>query len=213
MSAVPTGLLLAMMEPPPAMEEEFQDWYDTEHFPERRDCEGFVTAGRYICIDGFPRYLALYDLADTNVLRGPDYARIAGAKYSAWTHRVISRVWGQYRADARQVFPGSALMGAAGAASRIVLFRFRQVGPEAEAQVLAGLHNLYDGRADVAQFRLFHADQPDGTDLIAIVEMQVPTPADASVAAAFGAAVRYLDQVNTYVPYTRRIAGSFPSTT
>jgi hypothetical protein len=23
------GLLLAMMEPPPAMEEEFQDWYDT----------------------------------------------------------------------------------------------------------------------------------------------------------------------------------------
>ena len=34
------GLLLAMMEPPPAMEEEFQDWYDTEHFPERATCEG-----------------------------------------------------------------------------------------------------------------------------------------------------------------------------
>jgi hypothetical protein len=29
------GLRLAMMEPPPAVEEEFQDWYDTEHFPER----------------------------------------------------------------------------------------------------------------------------------------------------------------------------------
>ena len=64
------GLLLAMMEPPPAMEEEFQDWYDTEHFPERATCEGFLTAHRFICIDGWPRYLALYDVADTDVLRG-----------------------------------------------------------------------------------------------------------------------------------------------
>ncbi len=206
-----TGLLLATMEPPPAMEEEFQDWYDTEHFPERRDCEGFVTAGRYICIDGFPRYLALYDLADTEVLRGPGYARIAVTRYSAWTHRMMSRVWGQYRADARQVYPGTALMGASGSASRIVLFRFRQVGPDAEAQVLAGLHNLYDGRAEVAQFRLFHADQPDGTDLIAIVEWRVPGPPAPGGAAAVGEAARYLDQVNTYVPYTRRVAGSFPA--
>jgi len=30
-------------------------------------------------------------------------------------------------------------------------------------------------------------------------------------AAAFGEAARYLDQVNTYVPYTRRVAGSFPA--
>jgi hypothetical protein len=71
------GLLLAMMEPPPAMEEEFQDWYDTEHFPERATCEGFLTALRFICIDGWPRYLALYDLADTNVLRIGSY-RVSG---------------------------------------------------------------------------------------------------------------------------------------
>ena len=69
-----------MMEPPPAMEEEFQDWYDTEHFPERATCEGFLTVHRFICIDGWPRYLALYDLADTDVLRGPAYARIAGER-------------------------------------------------------------------------------------------------------------------------------------
>jgi hypothetical protein len=92
------GLLLAMMEPPPAMEEEFQDWYDTEHFPERATCEGFLTASRFVCIDGWPRYLALYDLADTGVLRGPAYARIAGQRYSPWTHRIVSRVWGQFRA-------------------------------------------------------------------------------------------------------------------
>ena len=34
------GLMMAMMQPPPTMEEEFQDWYDTEHFPERANCGG-----------------------------------------------------------------------------------------------------------------------------------------------------------------------------
>ena len=29
------GLLLVMMEPPEEMEEEFNEWYDTEHIPER----------------------------------------------------------------------------------------------------------------------------------------------------------------------------------
>ena len=42
------GLMMAMMQPPPTMEEEFQDWYDTEHFPERENCAGFDTAARYI---------------------------------------------------------------------------------------------------------------------------------------------------------------------
>ena len=29
------GLLLVTMEPPASLEEEFADWYDTEHVPER----------------------------------------------------------------------------------------------------------------------------------------------------------------------------------
>ena len=40
----PVGLLLATMEPPAGLEEEFQDWYDSEHFPERQGCPGFLTA-------------------------------------------------------------------------------------------------------------------------------------------------------------------------
>ena len=73
----PCGLLLAMMEPPSSMEEEFQDWYDNEHFPERAGTEGFATAQRLICVQGWPRYLALYDLASLAVLDGPGYAAIA----------------------------------------------------------------------------------------------------------------------------------------
>jgi len=204
------GLLMATMEPPPAIEEEFQDWYDTEHFPERRDCEGFVTAGRYLCIDGWPKYLALYDLADTGVLQGPGYAKIAVGRYSAWTHRIMAKVWGQYRADAEQVYPGRATMGGQGAASRIAVLRFRSAPADAGAAVLAGLKAAFEGRAETAQVRLFRASQPDGTtDWIGIVELRAPLPVSA---AALGEAARYLDQINTYVAYNRRSAGSFPAT-
>jgi hypothetical protein len=205
------GLLLAMMEPPPAMEEEFQDWYDTEHFPERATCEGFVTAARFICVEGWPRYLALYDLADTEVLRGPAYARIAGGRYSPWTHRIVSRVWGQYRADAQQIHPGTTLLGAAGAAARIVLWRFRQAPATAESLILHGLRALYAERPETAQYRLFRANQPDGTDYIAIAELRAPPSQPATSVEAFGDAARHVDLMNVYVAYTRRMAGAFPT--
>ena len=89
------GLLFATMEPPANIEEEFQDWYDTEHFPERQSCPGFLTAHRFVCIDGWPRYLAMYDLEDVEVLRGEGYRKIAHERYSAWTHRIIAKVTGQ----------------------------------------------------------------------------------------------------------------------
>ncbi|HET7880602.1 MAG TPA: hypothetical protein VFL55_06920 [Acetobacteraceae bacterium] len=205
-----TGLLLAMMEPPPAIEEEFQDWYDTEHFPERATCEGFLTASRFVCIDGWPRYLALYDLADDNVLRGAAYARIAVEHYSPWTHRIMSRVWGQYRADAVQVHPGDALLGVAGAAARLVIWRFRHAPDSAEAAILEGLRTLYPDGPETAQARLFRARQPEGSDYIAIVESRASAQAGVS-AADFGGAARYVDLVNTYVPYVRRLAGAFPN--
>ena len=40
------GLLLATMEPMPGFEEEFNDWYDTEHVPER---VGVVKPGDVVC--------------------------------------------------------------------------------------------------------------------------------------------------------------------
>lgn len=206
------GLLLATMEPPPAIEEEFQDWYDTEHFPERRDCEGFLTAGRYICLEGWPRYLALYDLEDTKVLHGPAYGAIAVHKYSAWTHRIMAKVWGQYRADAHQVYPGQALMGDKGRAARVVLWRFREAPLSAQHDIVTGLAELYEGKAETAQFRLFFAEQPDGTsDFIALVELRTPRLAETNAVAAFGSAARYVDMVNVYVPYTRRAEGAFPA--
>jgi hypothetical protein len=74
---MPKGFLLVLMQPPPALEEEFNDWYDTEHVPERLSVTGFETALRYISLTGTPRYLAMYDLANAQVLESPEYLRVS----------------------------------------------------------------------------------------------------------------------------------------
>jgi hypothetical protein len=77
------GLLMAMIEIDPAHEEEFNRWYNEEHFPERADCPGFLSARRFKAVDGSTRYLALYDLRDPGVIEGPDYQAIKGP--TEWT--------------------------------------------------------------------------------------------------------------------------------
>src|SRR5262249_4916685 len=102
------GFLLVLMQPPPALEEEFNAWYDTEHIPERRAVPGFEPALGYVCIDGAPRYLAMYDLASPDVLDSPAYLKVAFDKASPWTRRVTSRVR-IYRSFGEQVYPGTTL--------------------------------------------------------------------------------------------------------
>jgi hypothetical protein len=208
-----TGLLLATMEPSPGLEEEFQHWYDTEHFPERRDTIGFLTAIRMVCLDGWPRYIALYDLENVEVLDGPEYARIAGANYTRWNERVVSRVWGQYRAGARQIYPGIVLLGASGNFSRLALWRFRQVPEGTGEKIVAGLRAIYEGQPETAQLRVFEACQPDGIDLIGMAELHAPWTPPAGSVAQFGDARRHLDLVNTYTRYERRWAGAYPKGT
>lgn len=208
-----TGLLLATMEPPPTLEEEFQQWYDSEHFPERQGVEGFLTAARYVCLDGFPRYLALYDLAHVDVLKGPGYAKIAVGSYSRWTERVVSRVWGQYRAEGVQLYPGRGLLGAAGHHSRLAIWRFRNVPANAPAIVVEGLRSIYEGQPETAQVRIFDAMFANGRDVLGIVELHAPwTPPSASLT-RLGSTLRHLDMLNTYTRYERRWPGDYPKNT
>jgi hypothetical protein len=209
MSGGATGLLLATMEPPANLEEEFQDWYDSEHFPERQGCPGFLTANRFVCIDGWPRYLAMYDLEDVEVLRGEGYRRIAHAKYSAWTHRIMSKVWGQYRAEGVQVYPGQALHGKAGPSSRLALWRFR--GVKAEATLVEGLRKVHENRAQTVQLRVFRVAPADSGDYLAMIESSVP-PAVPDLA-PLGVLAKQVDLMNTYVIYARQAPGAFPAKT
>jgi 3-oxoadipate enol-lactonase len=82
----PRGLLLVMIDVDPAHEAEFNRWYNEEHLPERRACPGFLSARRFIALEGEPKYLALYDLESPEVLQSPEYQKIYPP--SEWTKAV-----------------------------------------------------------------------------------------------------------------------------
>ncbi|MBS0642565.1 MAG: DUF4286 family protein [Acetobacteraceae bacterium] len=64
-----TGLLMAWTDVDPAHEAEFNRWYDEEHINHLLKVPGFLSAARYRAMRGGPKYLAMYELEDHNVLR------------------------------------------------------------------------------------------------------------------------------------------------
>jgi hypothetical protein len=70
------GILLSQMDEPPGREREFHDWYDSEHIPDRLVIPGFAAATRYEVVEGGPRWLVVYELADMAALEHPEYLRL-----------------------------------------------------------------------------------------------------------------------------------------
>lgn len=133
------ALLLVLADPPPPLEEEFNDWYDTEHLPERAAVPGIATARRYRGLGDGPAYAALYDLDRLSVLDSAEYRAVSGANFSPWTRRVTARVRPR-RLVAVQAEPGG---GITPEATRLVLV-------QAEGATAADLPHLRAGTAPLA---------------------------------------------------------------
>jgi hypothetical protein len=97
MNSGPQGLLMAIMEPDGVHDEEFNDWYDLEHTPQISSVTGVIEATRWVCVDGWPRYLAAYDLEHIDVLTSDSYRQATGANFTPWTRRMLGRVRGWRR--------------------------------------------------------------------------------------------------------------------
>jgi len=98
------GLLLTLTEPPPAMEEEFNAWYDGEHLPERLAIPGFRSARRWV---SGRTYLATYELDSVAVLSSAAYL----ARYrnqTPWSRRCLGKCVVFKRWACEQVEPGAA---------------------------------------------------------------------------------------------------------
>jgi hypothetical protein len=190
------GFLLVLMQPPPAFEEEFNAWYDSEHIPERTAIPGFETGLRFVCLDGAPKYLAMYDLAAPEVLESPAYLRVAGANSSPWTKRVTSRVR-IYRSVGAQIYPGDRITGRC---ARIKLLRFRARPAAAQEAIVAGLRANFEHRPETIQLRVFAYDTGQRVDVLGLVEARAPLDARLDLA-AFGGHADALDLVNSYAPY------------
>jgi len=126
------GMLMAVLGYDTVNEEEFHDWYETEHIPERKRIPGFLSVQRFIAINKEKVSVAIYDLASLDVLSTPDYQAVAGKNYSPWSNRIQSRASSFLRYEAVQIFPGkqTAPEGAGG-----LLVVGYNVGPEDEDEV------------------------------------------------------------------------------
>jgi hypothetical protein len=106
--AMAKGLLLAAFDFSTAHEDEFHDWYDHEHVPERLGVPGFINAERWID-DSDPKvHVATYDLEAADVLRSPAYRAVGGANQSVWTKRVTGMCRRIMRFEGEQLLPGDA---------------------------------------------------------------------------------------------------------
>ena len=100
------GILIAAMDFSNVAEDEFNDWYDTEHIPERRRVPGFLVCQRWIGADNPKQSVATYDLENLSVLQGPGYRAIGGENLSPWSKRVTARVQRLMRSEGDQILPG-----------------------------------------------------------------------------------------------------------
>ncbi len=125
------GILIAAMDFSDVAADEFDDWYDTEHVPERLRVPGFLNAERWIGITDPKHSLALYDLDNVAVLQSPAY--LAQRNNSTpWTQRVTRRARMIMRLEGEQLRPGDALAPLGQAAA--VLLIAMNVAPEHESE-------------------------------------------------------------------------------
>lgn len=194
------GLLLVTMEPSANMEDEFNDWYDTEHFPQRRALPGFESGSRWVCLEGWPRWLAIYDLASLAVLQTPEYLAVSGGNGTPWSKRVLPRTIGRQRVIAEQLAPGNAVLADSAGIARMLVLRYPQGNPRGAA----ALQQVWATQAGCVSARVF-GDAAGAVWLLAAFAGQIALADLAPLinTGPFDAGAGAADLVNLYMAYKR----------
>lgn len=123
------GILAVCFDFSPTNANEFHDWYDLEHVPERQAIDGFGRCERWLGADE-PNYAAAtYDLDTVDVLRAPAYQAVGYDNASPWTKRMVGQLTRLMRFEGEQLTPGSP---DAPAGAGALLINAMNVAPEAE---------------------------------------------------------------------------------
>lgn len=73
-------LLVVAVDVDPAVENDWNDWYDQVHLPDIAGCPGFLSGARYQSVDeqGGRHYLTVYELSDPSALKSAEFSRLRG---------------------------------------------------------------------------------------------------------------------------------------
>jgi len=174
---MPKGILLVGFDYTNAHADEFHDWYDLEHVPERQRVPGFGLCGRWISLENPRQAIATYDLASPDVLTSAPYLAIAHENLSVWSKRVTAMCTRLIRFDGEQILPGDA---ASPAGAGGLLVNAMNVDPDHEAEfnewydhehipalsAVPGVlkaHRFKDARGTHRYLALYHLRSPEVT--------------------------------------------------
>jgi hypothetical protein len=79
------GLIISAMDVDACAEEEFNDWYNTEHMPVLSNLPGMLTARRFRAHHGRPSYIALYHVSDLSIYAKSSWTAV---NETPWTKRM-----------------------------------------------------------------------------------------------------------------------------
>jgi len=125
------GILLVALDYANAHDDEFHDWYDLEHIPERQRVPGFGTCERWLGNANPKHAVATYELDSLDILRSAPYEAIARDNLSPWSKRVTAMTKRLLRFEGEQITPGDhvAQAGCGG-----LLVNVMNVAPDHEAE-------------------------------------------------------------------------------
>lgn len=200
----PQGSVIILMEPDTIAEDEFNDWYDNEHIPQRTEVPGLLSIERFVCTDGWPRYLALYDWDTLDVLSGPEYKAIHHvSKRTPWSRRILGRVRGWVRKEAIQVHPGRARFGEKGTPARVMLARIVDLQDAHLKKFLEALQVHFAARPEVSQWRLFKSAGQERNEYWLVVEFRAVVTGATSGLMGISPESGSIDLINLYCKYWR----------
>jgi hypothetical protein len=104
---MPKAILLVGFDFTNAHEDEFHDWYDLEHVPERQRVPGFQACDRWISTANPKHAIASYELDSLDVMQSDAYRAIGGANLSVWSKRVSAMCTRLIRIEGEQILPGN----------------------------------------------------------------------------------------------------------
>lgn len=171
------GILLVGFDYARAHADEFHDWYDLEHVPERQRVRGFGLCERWISVENPRQAIATYDLDSPDVLASEPYLAIAHENLSVWSKRVTAMCTRLIRFDGEQILPGDA---ASPSDAGGLLVNAMNVDPDHEAEFnewydhehipalsavpgVLSAHRFKDGRGTHRYLALYHLQSPEVT--------------------------------------------------
>jgi hypothetical protein len=128
------GILVPVVDFSGIAEDEFNDWYDFEHIPERLRVPGFLACERWIGVDNPKLSVATYELDNADVVKSAAYNAVGnhargGDNLSVWSKRVTARVKIPLRFEGEEILSGGGLVPKDASA---LLLNAMSVAPEQE---------------------------------------------------------------------------------